>query len=425
MTIYFFAGTFHRITFPPTLRRNTFTYITTRAYFGKSFLASHPHLHFYSIYAIMSYNNSNYPSRSYGDGAQNSSSTQQRQSHNSPYSNQRGHYSRGRGRSNYSQSHTSSSSSSPAQSNPSQPYQKRRRGFQSYSSNRNASSEDHQDDFDGELNRQVANSSYSAPVHPSAQSFTASPHTFESNPNSSSAPSSTKRHPQRGPPVDDVEAGVLRLWNIYASNPAEPPSDGVILIIRALTNSYGTVYSSTGKLLCYELFDPRRVGLLGAANLDYPAMLRHSPIEDLDDALRRTPESVLCCFALSIHIFLMRRNVAITGNRIYVHVLKYGPLTPVRLVKSSLESKLVTVKGTVTRVGSVRPLVKAMEFSCDQCSATQQAFFQNAEFDPPRACLGKCRGRFFTPIVSRATAVDWQLFRLQVRMLMAHMHICQ
>ena len=227
----------------------------------------------------------------------------------------------------------------------------------------------------------------------------------------------TKQLPaKKTTPTDDIEAGVVQFWPLYAPNPTEPPSEGIILIIRALVTSYGSLYAPTGKLLCYELFDPRHVGTVGAANLDYVAMLKHSPIEDLSDALHRTPQSVLCCFALSIHIFLRRRNVPLVGSKIYVHVLKYGPLIPVKNVKSNVESKFVTVKGTVTRVGSVRPLIQSMEFQCDACGAVQQAYFQNGEFEPPKSCLGRCRNRMLNPNVSRATAVDWQLFRLQVRL---------
>jgi DNA helicase MCM8 len=78
--------------------------------------------------------------------------------------------------------------------------------------------------------------------------------------------------------------------------------------------------------------------------------------------------------------------------------------------------KLVTIRGTVTRMSAIRPLVTDMEFACAKCGTIARCAFPDGKFTPPGACPGEgCRGRSFTPLRGSAHSVDWQKIRVQAR----------
>ena len=76
----------------------------------------------------------------------------------------------------------------------------------------------------------------------------------------------------------------------------------------------------------------------------------------------------------------------------------------------------MTVRGTVTRMSAIRPLVTDMEFACAKCGALQRVAFPEGRFAPPASCPGEgCRSRSFAAQLGSARSVDWQKIRVQVR----------
>lgn len=76
----------------------------------------------------------------------------------------------------------------------------------------------------------------------------------------------------------------------------------------------------------------------------------------------------------------------------------------------------MTIKGTVVRASSIKPLITEMDFSCPKCGAQMTSKFPDGLYKPPTSCEGDgCRSRTFLPDRSLAKAVDWQKLRVQVR----------
>ncbi|CAO2839556.1 unnamed protein product [Amaranthus hypochondriacus] len=83
-------------------------------------------------------------------------------------------------------------------------------------------------------------------------------------------------------------------------------------------------------------------------------------------------------------------------------------------LKAAYIDRLVSVRGTVVKVSTVRPLVTQMTFKCIQCGADIIRFFPDGKFSPPATCIMRCcKGKTFAPIRSSAHSIDFQKIRLQ------------
>jgi DNA helicase MCM8 len=70
------------------------------------------------------------------------------------------------------------------------------------------------------------------------------------------------------------------------------------------------------------------------------------------------------------------------------------------------------VRGTIVRVGNIKPMVRQMDFLCGRCGMAITRIFEDGKFDPPEKCITThCRGRAFEPIRGSAMTVDWQKIR--------------
>jgi len=76
----------------------------------------------------------------------------------------------------------------------------------------------------------------------------------------------------------------------------------------------------------------------------------------------------------------------------------------------------VSVRGTIIRVGSMKPAAKWMAFSCLTCSDVQTVRQPQGIFTQPTKCrTNGCRSRSFAPCRSSqfTQTVNWQTIRLQ------------
>ncbi|KAK4396318.1 putative DNA helicase MCM8 [Sesamum angolense] len=79
----------------------------------------------------------------------------------------------------------------------------------------------------------------------------------------------------------------------------------------------------------------------------------------------------------------------------------------------SPQDRLVSVRGTVIKVSTVRPLVIQMSFSCAKCGTTITCDFPDGKFSPPTKCeMQACKSRNFNPIRSTARPIDFQKIRM-------------
>lgn len=78
--------------------------------------------------------------------------------------------------------------------------------------------------------------------------------------------------------------------------------------------------------------------------------------------------------------------------------------------------KFISLKGTVARVGAIKPLCTKLAFKCSACDSIFAVSLPDGRYSPPTACmLPGCQGHSFFPQRTHklTTTVDWQRIRVQ------------
>uniref|UniRef100_A0A452ZAN1 Probable DNA helicase MCM8 n=1 Tax=Aegilops tauschii subsp. strangulata TaxID=200361 RepID=A0A452ZAN1_AEGTS len=138
---------------------------------------------------------------------------------------------------------------------------------------------------------------------------------------------------------------------------------------------------------------------------------------NLLDALRENPKEALLCMGVAVHLVkcsgngLQLSDVDKVNIRLYNHT---ETIIALKNLKAAYIKKLVTVRGTVVKVSTVKPLVLALEFKCMKCATVIRRVFSDGKFSPPVSCIIQgCKGRTFTPLRSTAKLIDFQKIRIQ------------
>lgn len=133
--------------------------------------------------------------------------------------------------------------------------------------------------------------------------------------------------------------------------------------------------------------------------------------------LEEYPKEALLCMGASIHkvTFFQEKNKLESLGKINIRLHNYPEsLIALRNLKAAYIDRLVSVRGTVVKVSSVRPLVMEMTFKCIQCGADITRLFPDGKYSPPATCIMRCcKGKMFAPIRSTAESIDFQKIRLQ------------
>ncbi|KAM7262451.1 hypothetical protein ACFE04_000134 [Oxalis oulophora] len=134
--------------------------------------------------------------------------------------------------------------------------------------------------------------------------------------------------------------------------------------------------------------------------------------------LEERPRIALLCLRVAVHKNLLTNwgnGKLEDGMKINVRLHNYPEsMIALKNLKAAYIDKLVSVRGTVVKVSTVRPLVVQMSFDCAKCKSSLTRIFPEGKFSPPPACsLVGCKSRTFTPIRSSARTIDFQKIRLQ------------
>lgn len=77
-----------------------------------------------------------------------------------------------------------------------------------------------------------------------------------------------------------------------------------------------------------------------------------------------------------------------------------------------IADKLVSVRGSVVKVSTVKPFVVQMDFDCVKCKTSIMRMFTDGKFSPPLKCdLTGCKSKTFIPNRSTAQTIDFQKIR--------------
>eukprot|EP00457_Paulinella_chromatophora_P001820 gb/GEZN01001822.1/.p1 GENE.gb/GEZN01001822.1/~~gb/GEZN01001822.1/.p1 ORF type:complete len:773 (+),score=94.11 gb/GEZN01001822.1/:218-2536(+) len=179
-----------------------------------------------------------------------------------------------------------------------------------------------------------------------------------------------------------------------------------IQIVEALTGFFQQMKD--------KFLDQQELENLGRAAIDFSSLYKDCPIAEFQTALEDDPENVLACLELAVHLAAQALGFDLSGHRrLWVRLQQYPHVKPLRNLKSHFVEHFVAIRGTVVRVGVIKPLVTGMIFECGVCRLKLFRHFPDGCFTPPTACEGKCKSRSFTPQRKSALTIDWQQIRVQ------------
>jgi DNA replicative helicase MCM subunit Mcm2 (Cdc46/Mcm family) len=105
------------------------------------------------------------------------------------------------------------------------------------------------------------------------------------------------------------------------------------------------------------------------------------------------------------------------GGRVILRLVGHRDFALIRDLRANRVGTFVSIRGTIVRAGSPRPLCARMLFRCPACEMECIAEFPDGAYTPPAACpTPECRNtRAFEPQLSSpmTVAADWQRIKVQ------------
>ncbi|XP_047983357.1 probable DNA helicase MCM8 [Salvia hispanica] len=150
--------------------------------------------------------------------------------------------------------------------------------------------------------------------------------------------------------------------------------------------------------------------------LDFQHFKKACNIEEFYVALLEKPKQALLCMSAALHkVYFGKEDLMEEGVKVTIRLHNHQEsMIALKNLKAAYIDRLVSVRGTVVKVSTVRPLVIQMSFSCAKCGTTMTCDFPDGKFSPPTKCeTVACKSRNFNPIRSTALPIDFQKIRIQ------------
>ncbi|XP_033753343.1 DNA helicase MCM8-like [Pecten maximus] len=171
----------------------------------------------------------------------------------------------------------------------------------------------------------------------------------------------------------------------------------------------------------------------GSFTMEYKDLISDEIIQqklpELATDLKDMPENILSCLGIAAHQLvtnLRRREAAEDGTdqldtsygvpMIQARVTNFGSPIPLKNLKANYYGKFVSIKGTVVRVGNIKPLCTRLAFECNSCGTVQSVSLPDGKYILPTRCPAhECRSKTFVPRRSSdlTQTIDWQTIRVQ------------
>ncbi|CAN6327935.1 unnamed protein product [Urochloa humidicola] len=133
--------------------------------------------------------------------------------------------------------------------------------------------------------------------------------------------------------------------------------------------------------------------------------------------LEESPKDVLLCMGAAAHLAVcLAKGLKLDSiNKINIRLYNVGAMISLKKLKAAFIKKLITVRGTIVKVSTVKPLVLQLNFQCMKCGTNIIRVFCDGKFSPPVSCdTHGCKSRTFTPERSNAVLlIDFQKIRIQ------------
>lgn len=152
--------------------------------------------------------------------------------------------------------------------------------------------------------------------------------------------------------------------------------------------------------------------------------------KDFESDLRDNPSHSINCLGMAMHQVVRikieeeeRRDLPddqepaeVNLPMILARIINFEPVIQLKHLKSNYYGKLVTVKGTIIRIGNIKLLNTWMAFQCNACEALQCVKQPEGVYSLPSGCKSDgCKCKTSTPLLSSpfTQTVNWQCVRLQ------------
>lgn len=210
----------------------------------------------------------------------------------------------------------------------------------------------------------------------------------------------------------------FRKWLQYLPGEQYSPTSNLVHCLQAVKQFF---LKSTNLENSEELHEKRFFDVNLKLLIEDPGVLQAWPLlkEDLEDRAEKVSGILGLTRHQMIEDELQNDGGGVTKAfpMVRARLTKHSPSTPLKMLKSSYFGKLVTIRGTVIRVSSIRPMCAWMEFQCPICLADQVVHQPEGKHTAPSRCCGAgCRQykNFVPKRASKKTiTVDLQNIRLQ------------
>ncbi|XP_011094707.1 probable DNA helicase MCM8 [Sesamum indicum] len=207
--------------------------------------------------------------------------------------------------------------------------------------------------------------------------------------------------------------GASDLWRIVAFYFPQISADGSELIFRLTSLLVHFFSSPQGQQFIDQVKEDDGLFILP---LDFQQFRKVCEVEEFYAALEEKPKDALLCMNAAVHKVIFEKADPVEDSiKINVRLHSYqDSMIALKNLKAAYIDRLVSVRGTVIKVSTVRPLVIQMSFSCAKCGTTITCDFPDGKFSPPTKCeMQACKSRNFNPIRSTARPIDFQKIRIQ------------
>ncbi|KAL1915308.1 uncharacterized protein VTP21DRAFT_6766 [Calcarisporiella thermophila] len=163
--------------------------------------------------------------------------------------------------------------------------------------------------------------------------------------------------------------------------------------------------------------------LESSVTVSYSDIIGSCHIEALSNRFRDEPDIIIGCMGIAFSqlVSIYKKNSHMgQPTKVNVRLAQYDRFTHLKDLKANLIGKLITVRGTVVRTSSVKPICTQMCFRCAKCDSTWSAVFPDGKFVPQTKCINSaCRSKTFLPgrdVRGDTRLIDGQRIRLQEKL---------
>lgn len=214
-------------------------------------------------------------------------------------------------------------------------------------------------------------------------------------------------------------------WKLYFPQEAykeDSPTVSKVKAMEELINKNSSLYS-------YSVVEERRSFSVDLKHLRSDSDFT-SAWTTFEEDLHEVPEQTINCLGLAMHQVVLSALQSEVKEQlqdeevmppiilpsIRARIVNFEPITQLKNLKAVFFGKLVSVHGTIIRVGNIKLLCVWLAFQCNTCHATQCVKQPEGFFTQPTKCITEgCRAKSFTPLHSSpfTQTINWQSVRLQ------------